>query len=106
MAHATELGHNRAEGLIILMAFIAIVGSERLVARCEAASVLLRGREGVSRSNSGASAECDRERARRKTAGILAYFEDFSRTQAGSAPAHAAETSDLPLRDPLAQTQE
>ena len=29
------------------------------------------------------------------------YFEDFSRTKAVSAPAHAAETVDLPVRDPL-----
>ena len=28
------------------------------------------------------------------------YFEDFSRTQAASAPAHAAETSDSFGREP------
>ena len=28
------------------------------------------------------------------------YFEDSSRTQTANAPAHAAETDDLPVRDP------
>ena len=71
---------------------------------------LLRGRERSSRSSSGASAECDRERARRKTAGILdvfrGFFEDESRERARPRAGNERLTRSRPHTVPILDREE
>lgn len=84
------------------------------IGRCQAAApdrkpalsanpsyISLRAPEWASRSIAGASTECDRERARRKTAGILfvfrGFFEDVSREHARP---RARNRSSCPLGGP------